>query len=144
PANGSWESGVQTLTVDAADVAGNALATLETSLNIRLQFENFQAASVVIGQVDFAANQSNQGGDRSASSISGSYGAPTVADTRLWIPDYGNNRLLGFDGIPEANNANATWVVGAPDFISTAWGTSATRFGGIQQGIEHEDRLYLL
>lgn len=147
PVHGVWESGVQNLTIEATDMAGNAMETLDASFEIRLVFQNFQVAYGVIGQSDLVTDDENQGAGPhtpDADTLRAPFGVPTIAGDRLWIPDYGNARLLGFDGIPEAPGASATWVVGQLDFVTVTEGSSATAFTGVQQGIEHEDRFYML
>jgi len=46
----------------------------------------------------------------------------------LYLPDYGNNRLLGFNTLPTVNNTHADFVLGQPDFTTTTSGTSAIKF----------------
>ena len=66
----SWTSGPdRDLTVDAADLAGNALATLSQSYLVELVFGNFQNAVVVVGQADFSGTDANQGGGADANTL---------------------------------------------------------------------------
>ncbi len=88
---------------------------------------NNASADVVIGQVDFTHNAANQGG---------AVGPNTLAQTassftdgkRLFISDYGNNRVLVFNSIPTANNASADIVIGQPDFTTVS--SAVSRNGG--------------
>jgi hypothetical protein len=142
-AEGAWESGVKTLSGTVSDVSGNATA-LNADFEIRLIFNNFQEASVVIGQADFTGQAENRGGPVAADGFGEIYGLPSYSNGCLWLPDYGNHRVLGFDGIPEVNSASATWVVGQSDFVSNTSGTSATALNYPQQVLEHNGYFYLL
>lgn len=142
PIEGAWESGVQRLGGSVKDTAGNTTA-LDINFEIRLVFENFQEASVVIGQPDFTSGEENQGGIPGANTLS-IPAKVTVFGDRLWVADLGNSRILGFDGVPTASNASASWVVGQEDFNSSVHGMSASRFTSPLAAYEHEDRLYVL
>ena len=86
-----------------------------------LIFDNFQAASVVVGQVDFDQIGDNQGGAAAGvNTVSDLFGNPVVHKDILYLPDKGNSRVLGFDGIPDINGAPADFVLGQPDFTTTA------------------------
>ena len=53
----------------------------------------------------------------SADSLFGPRGACLAAeDGPLWVADSGHHRLLGWRGLPRADNAPADWVIGQPDF----------------------------
>jgi len=95
-----------------------------------LNLTNFQAASVVIGQANFTANDDNQGGPVGANTSSIPYANPGVANGILYLPDSGNHRLLGFNSIPTTNNANADFVLGQTDFESNSRDTTALKFNG--------------
>ena len=92
------------------------------------KFSNGQDASVVIGQANFTANAANQGGTTAANTIDSPWNNPLVAGGILYLPDTKNNRVLGFNSIPTANNATADFVIGQSDFISSGLGTSSTSF----------------
>lgn len=87
-----------------------------------LTFETFQAASLVIGQPDFAGGDANQGGAApNANSLHlplGGVGYSSANDV-LFVADSENARVLGFLGLPEMNNANADFVLGQPDFTTS-------------------------
>jgi alpha-tubulin suppressor-like RCC1 family protein len=93
---------------------------------------NFQAASVVIGQTDFTGNSSNQGGSPAGNTISGPYGNPLVLNSVLYVPDTQNNRVLGFNSVPLANNATADFVLGQQDLTSSSAGNAANEMSGPQ------------
>lgn len=130
----SWNSGVQTLGVTAKDVAGNVTKTGEMDFDVRLLFENFQAAQVVVGQPDFISNDEYQGGEPTANSIGGPYGNPAFDSTTgiLFLSDFDAHRVLAFNGIPTQNDALADFVLGQPDFTSSGAGTTETSFTGPQ------------
>jgi hypothetical protein len=62
----------------------------------------------------------------------------TVWDgSRLYIVEYGNNRIMVYNSFPSANGVSADFVIGQPDFTSVLSGVSANRFlkgsaGGIR------------
>ncbi|MDH5407859.1 MAG: hypothetical protein OEY00_04550 [Gammaproteobacteria bacterium] len=93
-----------------------------------LKLSNFQAASVVIGQADFAGLAPNQGGTVDANTIYAPIGNPGVANGILYLPDTSNHRLLGFNSIPTANNASADFVLGQTDFTTRSSGFTNLKF----------------
>src|SRR5271156_3837000 len=102
---------------DDSEVASSPDATINLS--------TFQAASVVIGQVDFTGSIVNEGLDTpAADTISNGFGAAAVGPTgALYLSDYDNERVLGFSSIPSTDDADADFVLGQPDFTSTGKGT---------------------
>lgn len=143
PAKGVWESGVQSVAGSVDDMVGNT-TTLDIDFEIRLVLENFQEASVVIGQPDFTSREPNQGGSTFPNTLYYPVGTVTVSSGRLWVPDPGNQRILGFDGVPSANTADASWVVGQPDMYSNAGGTSASEVDRPLMAAEHMGNVYVL
>jgi hypothetical protein len=106
-----------------SDAAGAETVAYSVSASSRLViFSNGQAASVVVGQVDFVSNS----GNTTATTLYGPWGNPSVYNSTLFITDYGNNRILGFDPIPTSNGPAASLVIGQTDFTSYANGTTAT------------------
>jgi hypothetical protein len=94
-----------------------------------LVFDDFQNAALVVGQADFLGTAQDQGGSADANTLHSPYGAAAVADGRLFVADWGNHRVLGFDALPTVNDASADLVLGQPDFRTTAQGTPPTRGG---------------
>jgi len=131
----AWTSGTdRDITVDAKDVAGNALDTVSKSYLVKLVFSNFDAATVVIGQADFTGTSSNQGGSADANTLTYVYGNPLVTTNGiLFIGDYSNNRVLGFTALPTVNNTNADFVLGQPDFTTVTVATTQDGMNGPQQ-----------
>jgi len=82
---------------------------------------NFQAAIAVIGQGDFASNAPAT----SANGLNAPAGNPAVHNDVLYLPDTGNNRVLGFNGIGSYTGAGAAFVLGQPDFTTVTAGTAA-------------------
>lgn len=111
-------NGVIVVATDSAGGVG-ASTTIELSYPF-LDLTTFQAASVVIGQPDFVSGAPNQGGAVGANTVSPSNGGnPYVADSgALFLPDSGNDRVLGFDAVPGAADASADFVLGQPDFAT--------------------------
>jgi len=127
----AWTSGPErALTVDANDLAGNALDTLSQSYLVELVFDDFQNAVVVVGQADFLGTDPDQGGTAAANTLEFPYGNPLVDNGRLFLGDTFNSRVLAFNALPTVNNANADFVLGQPDFTTT---TGATTRSGMNE-----------
>jgi len=80
---------------------------------------NNAEADTVIGQGDFTSNASNQGATATASTLNN----PNFifyAGKQLFISDYDNNRVLIYDTIPTANNAEANVVIGQQNMTSSS------------------------
>jgi WD40 repeat protein len=128
PQTGSWtgDSG-HSLGVDAKDLAGNALATFKANYAVKLAFDTFQAAAVVIGQADFAGKALNQGVGPGAKTLSAPTASPVVtAEGRLFIGDSSNDRVLAYNSLPTANNASADFVLGQMD-LNTVTGITTKK-----------------
>lgn len=123
-------AGTYTLTVNGSDGSSTRSATF--SLTTLPYPPNFPAASVAIGQPNFTSNQVNQGGAPAANTLRSPYGDPLFLNGILYLADYGNNRILGFNGIPTASNASAAFVLGQADFATTAQGAAANQLKGPQ------------
>ena len=77
---------------------------------------NYQAADLVLGQPDMHSNDPNSGG-LSAKSLY----YPTAVSSdgiRLFVADYGNNRILVWNNFPSTFQQSADAILGQPDFIS--------------------------
>jgi hypothetical protein len=76
-------------------------------------------ADVVIGQADFDHNDSNRGGSVAANTLN----APSSLyfdGKKLFVSDWDNHRVLIFNSIPTANNANADVVIGQANMTSNS------------------------
>ena len=93
-----------------------------------LSFTNGQAASVVIGQPDFDSVAYNRDGGQTPAinSLAGPRGLIVVND-KLYIADKDNERVLGFNAIPSANDPNADFVIGQDSFTTRIEGLSNTQ-----------------
>ena len=90
-----------------------------------------QNADVVIGQANFVDIAANRGGTAGANTLNGPFGNVAVVDDVvdvLYVADTGNNRVLGFNGVPTVSNAVANFVLGQTNSVGTTPGTSASPF----------------
>jgi len=76
---------------------------------------NNESATVVIGQVDFG----NSSSGTTEYKMNMPYSAVTMQDGKLAVADYGNNRVLIYNTLPEVNGAKADIVLGQQDFYSS-------------------------
>lgn len=94
-----------------------------------LRFTNgAKTADLVLGQKDFTSNLGNRGGAPAADTLY----APTdvTSDgTRLAITDWGNQRVLIWQSLPQVNDAPADVVIGQPDFTSQLANAAPLRSG---------------
>ncbi|WP_309892495.1 NHL repeat-containing protein [Archangium sp.] len=112
-----------TVTSGSGTVAGNVEGISVRCLDW-FDLVSTQAATGVIGQVDFdtsTANQ-NQGAGPGRGTLNGPFGNPALANGRLYVTDQNSNRVLGFTGIPAADGAEAAFVLGQTSFTSTTYG----------------------
>lgn len=123
-------------------VSGTAVASSGVDARLAI-FDTFQAADVVIGQVDFTGILGNQGGAADANTISSNGGNPIIVNNILYINEYGNDRVLGFNSVPTINNIYADFVLGQPDFTTTTVGTSAIKFTGVDGMAFDNDKLFV-
>ena len=76
---------------------------------------NRESATVVIGQNDFKLSTSGT----SDSTMYLPYGVTVTADGKLAIAEFGNNRVLLYNSLPEMHGAHADNVLGQTDFNSS-------------------------
>ncbi|MEY4528883.1 MAG: hypothetical protein RL768_2602 [Nitrospirota bacterium] len=103
-------------------------------------FVTGQAANVVIGQPDFTSNTAGT----TAAIIDEVYGSPVVAGGKLYVPDYNNRRVLGFNAVPTTNGASADFVLGQADFTSSGFSATATGMRGPQTAVTSGGKLLVL
>ena len=90
-------------------------------------FENWigaflRHADVVLGQPDFISSDPGNGADQMDQPVS------VASDgTRLFVAEWGNNRVVIFNQIPQSNGAAADVVVGQDGFGSSEFGAGANR-----------------
>jgi hypothetical protein len=80
---------------------------------------NNASANVVVGQANMSGSTANQGGAASASTLNKPYGV-FVYNSKLYIGDNENNRVLVYNSIPTSNNTAADAVVGQADMSGAA------------------------
>jgi hypothetical protein len=101
--------------VTATNSAGSTSATLNLDYPF-LSFTTAQAAGRVIGQPDFTTSTSSL----DAAHVAFPVGAATIANGTLYLSDYGDNRVLGYNAVPMSNGASADFVLGQPNFVTNA------------------------
>ena len=104
-----------------------------------VSFTTGQSASVVIGQSNFTTGT----GSTMASGISSPYGNPSILNGVLYLEDYGNNRVLGFNGIPTADGASADFVLGQTNFTTATSGSTMTTMSGPQTTVSYGGDLFV-
>lgn len=103
--------------------------TLAVQCSPYFTFTTFASSLTVLGQSDFTLSASNQGEfTPSATTMDGPAGNAVFQGGKLYISDVGSNRVLGFNGLPSANGAGASFALGQPDLTS---GTASTVRGGL-------------
>ncbi len=90
----------------------NTTTAPPTVQNAGLEFDDFQSAAVIIGQHDGTSRVQTT----SRSSLVVPSGHLTAGI--FYIPDSGNNRVVGFNTIPTADGMDADFVIGQPNFTS--------------------------
>lgn len=105
-------------------------------------FTDYQEASVVIGQDDFEANSVDEG-TTTADRLRQLYSNSWVEDGTLFVPDYDNSRILGYDTIPDSNGASADFVIGQADLESDTESSAANGLNGPGSVQAHDGRLYV-
>ena len=123
PASG-WV-GQPGVTVQVSSHLGVPQALLNARFEVVTRLSTFRAASVVIGQANFAEYR----GILSASTLSSPEGNPAIGpDGQFFLTDTANHRLLGFSQLPTTNNASADWVQGQPNFNTSNQGVGPLAF----------------
>lgn len=88
---------------------------------------NGSNAEAVLGQPDFTTATTGL----SAVKMNNPIGVHVDAAGRLWVGEYGNNRVLRFDDASnKASGAAADGVLGQPDFTTSSSATSAVKMNG--------------
>jgi len=93
-----------------------------SSLGSAISLTNGQAASVVVGNADFAGTPTGS----AASTLYSPNGSVFVSGGKLYIPDTAYNRVVVFDSIPASSGASASYAIGQTDLTSSTGGTSDT------------------
>jgi len=118
-------------------------APIPAPVDPTINLSSFQAADVVIGQVDFTGTIANQGGTVDANTLSLPYSNALVHNSLLYISDFRNHRLLGFNSLPTVNNTPADFVLGQVDFTSNVTSTTATTFNGTMSPVVNDGKMFI-
>lgn len=113
------------------------------SASVPLKLSTFQPASVVIGQPDFFHGLANQGVSAAANTINNPFGNAGLDSTTgtLFLGDFGNSRVLGFNAIPAANDASADFVLGQSSFSGTSNGDAANQMSNPETSVVFKGKL---
>jgi len=88
-------------------------------------------ASVVVGQPDMYSISANQGGGvNCATNTLNTPRGVFATNSKLFIADSSNNRVLVYNSIPENHNAKADVIVGQPNPTTCSSGNSQTKMNG--------------
>ncbi|MBL7668953.1 MAG: hypothetical protein JNM39_00585 [Bdellovibrionaceae bacterium] len=90
--------------------------------------QNGASADMVMGQPDFISMAINRTGNVSPAAANSFYFPSHLATdgTKLFVVDYGNNRVLVWNSLPNVINVNASLVIGQTSFTLTAASTTQT------------------
>jgi hypothetical protein len=86
-----------------------------------------QAPDVVVGQSSFVGLSANGGGSASASVLNYPLNA-RVINSKLFIADTFNHRVLVWNSIPTSNGVSADFVIGQPNMTTVSSSCSANKF----------------
>jgi sugar lactone lactonase YvrE len=109
--------GPEAAVVDASGRLWVADTVNSRVLRFDLPFSNGMNASLVLGQADFEANESNQGGSIAANTLYFPRGLALDGAGNLYVADDSNHRVLRFSP-PFANNMSASLVIGQENFTN--------------------------
>lgn len=107
---GMWSDGTKLIVSDGANNRVLIYNSIPTSNNA--------PADVVIGQQNMTNNGTNQGGSAAANTLYYPFSVWSDGD-KLFVADFGNNRVLIYNHIPTSNNASADVVVGQQNMVSS-------------------------
>ncbi|MCJ7764392.1 MAG: hypothetical protein MUP09_00410, partial [Thiovulaceae bacterium] len=98
------------------------------------------AASIVIGQKNFADSDNNE---TAPNTVRTPYGNPTVVDGMLYLPDFGNNRAVGYNTVPANNGEWADFAVGQRNLNNSFSGSSEYQNNGVKTLTVDKGRLVM-
>lgn len=103
------------------------------------------SAQGVIGQADFTDGQANMGSSQpAADTLDQPAGKPGAASGGpFYLPDQGNNRVLGFDSIPTGVGASADFVLGQNSFTSYGSAVGDNAFNAPRDAWVYNGNLYV-
>jgi len=97
-------------------------------------------ADVVLGQANFTATGYNGGGVKGANSLYRPFGV-LIHNSKLYVADTLNRRVLVWSTLPTSNNAAANQVLGQVDFTGQNNTPSSSIFNGPRTLAVHEGKL---
>jgi DNA-binding beta-propeller fold protein YncE len=106
---------------------------------------NGMNASYVLGKPDFTTNTCEGATQKSLCRLSSSVSYDSV-NKRLFVAEYTNNRVMVFDLTTLASYKTASYVIGQPDFTTTAAGLTASQMTLGYSGMKFDSatqRLYV-
>lgn len=132
------QNNANTLSITVTDSAGQKASKALALSYPFLAFDNGQSAHLVIGQ----ASLDGSGEVDPQKRIQSPYGNPLVHQGRLYLPDYGSNRVMGYNSFPSANGAAADFVLGQTNFTGpSCTPVSGSCMGGPQSAVANGDQL---
>jgi len=109
----------------AVDISPSPSPTQVPILNLVDEMD----ASIVIGQVNFERYEANQGYDNPyANTLNLNYSRANIIESKLYIPDGHNHRILIFSEIPPNHNGSADGVLGQMSFTENIGGTTKKNY----------------
>jgi hypothetical protein len=101
------KDGTNTLVASATASGETSTATLHLDYPF-LSFSNGEAAALVMGQTSFTASLPSA----TPSTMSAPAGAPALVDGKLYLPDTGNHRVVGYGSVPTSSGALFSILLG--------------------------------
>ncbi len=127
---------------DEENAVSGSTSSSETGDGFIVQYDGTfsHQASVVIGQADFVSS-----GDEAtaANTVSSPYANPTVVDGMLYLPDFNNNRILGFNSVPTTNGKAGNFAIGQDSLVDNLIGSTAFRNEGAQTVTTYNGKFFL-
>lgn len=107
-----------------SDMSNNRVLVFNLTITNTLED---RVADRVLGQADFKGQTANRGGSATSNTLSLPRGlAYDATHDRLFVVDYGNNRVLVYNTTSIVNGQAADNVLGQPNLNSSSTGTTAT------------------
>ncbi len=90
-----------------------------------LLFATFQPMTYQLGQPSFTSGTANQGNANPSATSLRFPGAGMAGGTNFYVPDAGNNRVLGYTSVPNVSMRAADFPIGQATLATAATGTSS-------------------
>ncbi|OGJ54033.1 hypothetical protein A2880_02170, partial [Candidatus Peribacteria bacterium RIFCSPHIGHO2_01_FULL_49_38] len=126
--------------VIVADSGNNRVLIFDLTSNPLSEPGTDNPAQYVLGQTDFGSKTTGN----ALNQMNNPRGVGFDDSINLYVVDTGNNRVLGFNGIPGANNANAQYVLGqtgpgqsSPSVSATGMNAPEDVTGGMNDAWTH-------